>query len=166
MKIVILFVPESVEIFTHCVLEIVLNNVRRVLLCREPKRKRLFPWQLRRKPPGEATSIPTMLTNLPLSPLLLTKWQLEERVHVAVSVGYEPGVNAMVHHEEEAVLLAGLADLPRCLRGGGGVPGEETAEVYKWHGELRHVGARLLVVGPYELLRYVGLVLEHRGVED
>ena len=166
MKIVILFVPISVEIFTHCVLEIVLNNVRRVLLCREPKRKRLFPRKLRQKPPGEATSIPTMLTHLPLSPLLLTKWQLEERVHVAVSVGYEPGVNAMVHHEEEPVLPAGLADHPRCLCRSFGVPGEKPAEVDERHRELRSSGARLLVVGPYELLRYVGLVLEHRGVEN
>ncbi|PON69956.1 hypothetical protein PanWU01x14_084200 [Parasponia andersonii] len=72
----------------------------------------------------------------------------------------------MIEDNEEAVLLARLVDEPgglHCLRR---VAGEEARQVDEWDLKLWSIWAGLLLVGPYELLGYVLLVLKHRRVKN
>lgn len=147
------------EIFPQFCREVAFDNVRRSFLRRVLEGKSLLPWKLGRESSGEATGVAAMLALFPQSSLLLAKRLLEEAIHVTVRVVDEIGVDAVVHDEEESVLAAGLADE---ARGGGGV----AAEVDERDVELRRVRVRAVGVGPHELGRDVGLVLQHRCVED
>lgn len=64
------------------------------------------------------------------------------------------------------MLLASLVDRMNRVRNDGRVPTEEAVEVDGRSEKVRQVGARLLVVRPYELGRDVGLVLNDLGVEN
>lgn len=119
----------------------------------------LLPWELGGEPSGEAAGVAAMLAELTLGSLLLVEGLEEEVIHVAMGVGDESGVDAVVDDEEEAVLPTGVAhEVRRPLRRHR-VAREEAAEVDQGDVELRQVGGGPLVVRPYELCRNVGLVL-------
>lgn len=152
------------EIFPQFRSEVILHNVRRIALRRVLEGESLLPRKLRRESPGEAARVAAVLALLPQSSLLRVKRLLEEAIHVAVGGGDQIRADAVVHHEEEPVLPAGLPDEAR--GGGGGVAGEESAEVDDRNVELRRVRGGALVVRPHELRRNVELVLQNRRVED
>lgn len=155
------------KLFTQSVMEILFNHICRAFLGRVAKRESFFPGQLGRESSGETTGVAAMLADFPLRLLLLGEGQPEEEVHVAVGVGDEVGVDAVVDHEEEAVVPAGLADEAGCLGGGVGVVGEEAPQVDEADGEFRGAGgAGLLLFRPHKLGGNIGVTLKHRGIEN
>lgn len=155
------------EIWAQCCFEIVNDYIVGAFVGGEAEREGFFPGQLGGKPADEAAGVAAMVADFSLGLLFLGEGKFEEVVHVAVGVGNEGGVDAVVGDEEEAVFLAGFADERGGLEGGGGVTGEEAGEVDERDGELwGGVGGGLLVVGPDELRGDVWVVLEDGGVEN
>jgi hypothetical protein len=111
--------------------------------------ERLLPRQLAGEAPREAAGVAAALALQPLRALLLRQGQREEGVHAPVGLGQQLLVDAVVHHLEEAVQLAGHAHLPDHLAGVAGEVDERHVQL------LRRVRGGALVLRPDELLRDV-----------
>jgi hypothetical protein len=111
--------------------------------------ERLLPRQLAGEAPREAAGVAAALALQPLRALLLRQGQREEGVHAPVGLGQQLLVDAVVHHLEEAVQLAGRAHLPDNLAGVAGEVDERHVQL------LRRVRGGALVLRPDELLRDV-----------
>lgn len=160
-------IPKVRKLLTQSVMEILLNHICRAFLRRVVKGESFFPRQLGRESAGEATSIAAMLAEFPLRLLFLGGRQPEKQVHVAVRVGDEAGVDAVVDHQKHAVIPARLADEAGCLGGGLRVAGQESPQVDDADGKLRRAGgAGLLLVRPHELDGNIGVPLKHGGIEN
>lgn len=89
------YVPQVSKIIAQGCAEVVFHNAgRRVIL----ERKSFLPWKLGGESSGEATGITTVFTEFPQCPLLLMKGSLEEMVRVAMCLGDEIRIDAVVHH--------------------------------------------------------------------
>lgn len=133
--------------------------------------ERLLPWELGGEAADEAAGVAAGLAGAAERALLLGERELEEGVHAAVRVGEERRVDAVVHHLEEAVPGAGVADEPRHGGHGGGAVagagGDDAADVDERHVQgLGGVGSRALVRRPDELRRDVRPPAQHRRVEQ
>lgn len=130
------------------------------------KRQRLLPREFGGESVGEAAGIAAMVARFAEGNLLVGKRHGEEEVGGGVELLDELGVNAVVDDEEEPMLAARLVDEAGGVGDGGRVPRQEAPEVDGRDVEARRrVGGGLLVVGPDELGRDLGLVLEDGGVE-
>lgn len=139
--------------------EVVHDDVAVALVVGVAERQRLLPWQLGREAAREAAGVSAAVPLTALRALLVGHGEREEGVHAAVRLLQERVVDAVVHHLEEAVQVAGAAHLADHL---GGVPGE----VDERHGQLLGgVRGGALVGGPQKLLRDVGQTAQTGGVE-
>lgn len=162
-----IYEPDMSKILAECFLEVLLDYVGGVFLGGVSKRKSFFPWQLGGEPAGETAGIAAMLAHFSLSFFLVGERQVEEVVHVTVSVGDELSVNSVIDDEKEAMFSAGFVDELTGFCVGDGVAGKEAAKVDERDGEFSGgVGAGLLVVRPDELGGDVGLVAVDGGVEN
>lgn len=111
--------PEFSELFAQNIREVLLDTVRRAIIgvaCEISERKSLLPREFRCESPSETAGIPAMLTDLPLSPLLLRESHSEEIIHMRMSFPYKLLVDPVIDNYEEPMLLARFMDYGHCLR--------------------------------------------------
>lgn len=165
-NLVYAYVPEGGVILPHDLGEVGVDNGGEAGVGAVSKRQRLLPREFGGESAGEAAGIAAMVAGFAEGYLLVGERHGEEEIGGRVELLDELGVNAVVDDHEEPMLAAGLVDEVGGVGDGGGVPRQEASEVDGWDVEpRRRVGGGPLVVGPDELGRDVGLVLDDGGVE-
>lgn len=88
--------------------EVIMNSFWVAPVVGKRERKGLLPWKLGGEAASETACVATALAMFSQNPLLFGERQIKEAAHVVMGVWYKRLGDAMIDHEEEAVLITRL----------------------------------------------------------